>query len=104
MLEASADPETLSNRVVHVSVQLFSNESLAVRMVEQLNLLHVMVISLKRMMSSILIQSTLHGVYSTTVCCCVLCCMGWLETKLLIHKCVEVTIESLCSVTYECSA
>jgi len=60
LLEASMDPETLSNRVVHVSVQLFSNESLAVRMVEQLNLLHVMVISLKRMMRNILIQSTLH--------------------------------------------
>lgn len=60
MLEKSADPDTLSNRVVHVSVQLFSNESLALRMTEQLNLLHVMVISLKSMMSKILIQNTLH--------------------------------------------
>jgi len=77
------DPETLSNRVVHVSVQLFSNESLAVRMVEQLNLLHVMVISLKRMMRNILIQSTLHGVYNITVCCYVVSCLGWLETKLV---------------------
>jgi hypothetical protein len=95
MLEASIDPETLSNRVVHVSVQLFSNESLAVRMVEQLNLLHVMVISLKRMMSNILIQSTLHGVYNVKVCCYVLCCVGWLETKLVRYKCVEVTIQYL---------
>lgn len=78
LLEASMDPETLSNRVVHVSVQLFSNESLAVRMVEQLNLLHVMVISLKRMMRNILIQSTLHGMYNITVCC-----LGWLEIKLV---------------------
>ncbi|XP_031787991.1 E3 ubiquitin-protein ligase Ubr3 isoform X1 [Nasonia vitripennis] len=61
MLERSTDPDTLSNRVVHVSVQLFSNESLAVRMVDQLKLLHVMVISLKYMMSKILIQNTLHG-------------------------------------------
>ena len=61
MLERSTDPETLSNRVVHVSVQLFSNESLAERMVDQLKLLHVMVISLKYMMSKILIQNTLHG-------------------------------------------
>lgn len=61
MLEQSGDPDTLSNRVVHVSVQLFSNESLALRMAENLNLLHVMVISLKYMMSKILIQNTLHG-------------------------------------------
>lgn len=61
MLERSADPDTLSNRVVHVSVQLFSNESLALRMTEQLNLLHVMVVSLKYMMSKILIKNTLHG-------------------------------------------
>lgn len=60
MLEQSGDPDTLSNRVVHVSVQLFSNESLALRMAENLNLLHVMVISLKYMMSKILIQNTLH--------------------------------------------
>ncbi|KAG5894132.1 hypothetical protein JTB14_004070 [Gonioctena quinquepunctata] len=62
MLEKSGDPDTLSNRVVHVSVQLFSNESLALRMTEQLNLLHVMVVSLKYMMSKILIKSTLHNV------------------------------------------
>ncbi|GLG92566.1 Uncharacterized protein GBIM_00221 [Gryllus bimaculatus] len=60
MLERSTDPDTLSNRVVHVSVQLFSNESLAYRMAERLNLLHVMVISLKYMMSKILIQNSLH--------------------------------------------
>nr|CAD7445183.1 unnamed protein product [Timema bartmani] len=60
MLERSTDPDTLSNRVVHVSVQLFSNESLAFRMAENLNLLHVMVISLKYMMGKILIQNTLH--------------------------------------------
>lgn len=60
MLERSTDPDTLSNRVVHVSVQLFSNESLAFRMAERLNLLHVMVISLKYMMGKILIQNSLH--------------------------------------------
>ncbi|XP_012275050.1 E3 ubiquitin-protein ligase Ubr3 isoform X2 [Orussus abietinus] len=60
MLERSTDPDTLSNRVVHVSVQLFSNEGLALRMLDQLKLLHVMVISLKYMMSKILIQNTLH--------------------------------------------
>ncbi|XP_072397284.1 E3 ubiquitin-protein ligase Ubr3 [Diabrotica undecimpunctata] len=61
MLERSADPDTLSNRVVHVSVQLFSNENLALKMTEQLNLLHVMVESLKYMMSKILIKSNLHN-------------------------------------------
>lgn len=43
--------------------QLFSNESLALKMVDQLKLLHVMVIALKYMMSKILIQNTLHGKY-----------------------------------------
>lgn len=61
VLELSRDPDTLSNRVVHMSVQLFSNESLALKMVKELNLLHVMIISLKLMMSKILIKNTLHG-------------------------------------------
>ncbi|XP_022907951.1 E3 ubiquitin-protein ligase Ubr3 [Onthophagus taurus] len=60
MLENSNDVDTLSNRVVHVSVQLFSNESLALRMTEQLNLLHIMVVSLKYMLGKILIQNVLH--------------------------------------------
>lgn len=61
ILEASYDPDALSNRIVHVSVQLFSNEKLALKMVEELNLLHVMIISLKLMMSNILTPNTLHG-------------------------------------------
>lgn len=60
VLEMSNDPETLSNRVVHMSVQLFSNEALALKMVKELSLLHVMIISLKLMMSKILIRHTLH--------------------------------------------
>lgn len=62
VLELSADPDMLSNRVVHMSVQLFSNEALALRMVDQLSLLHVMVISLKLMMNGILIKNTLPGI------------------------------------------
>ena len=58
----SADPDTLSNRVVHVSVQLFSNEELASQMTEELRLLHVMVVSLRDMMSKILTPSTLQGI------------------------------------------
>lgn len=65
VLETSKDPDTLSNRVVHMSVQLFSNESLALKMVEELSLLHVMVISLKMMMTKNLIENTLHGMHTT---------------------------------------
>ncbi|XP_076360822.1 ubr3 ubiquitin ligase isoform X3 [Tachypleus tridentatus] len=60
MLAHSSDSDTLSNRVVHVSVQLFSNEALAFRMTKNFKLLHVMVISLKAMMMKILIQNTLQ--------------------------------------------
>ena len=35
--------EQLSNRVVHVSVQLFSNKILAEKVVREQNLLHIMV-------------------------------------------------------------
>ncbi len=61
LLVGSSDPDTLSNRVVHVSVQLFSNEELATKMAEELHLLHVMVVSLRDMMSKILVPSTLQG-------------------------------------------
>lgn len=70
VLEMSEDPDTMSNRVVHVSVQLFSNEALALKMVEELNLLHVMIISLKSMVSKILIPNTLHGEFIGGGNCC----------------------------------
>ncbi|XP_013164217.1 PREDICTED: E3 ubiquitin-protein ligase UBR3-like [Papilio xuthus] len=60
VLESAADPDTLSNRVVHMSVQLFSNEALALRCVQQLHLLHVMVLSLRLMMGRILVRNSLH--------------------------------------------
>lgn len=50
-------------KCLYFMFQLFSNESLALKMVDQLKLLHVMVIALKYMMSKILIQNTLHGKY-----------------------------------------
>ena len=59
MLVKSSNSDSLSNRVVHVSVQLFSNEDLALRMTDQLHLLHIMVSSLKNMMSNVLTQNTL---------------------------------------------
>nr|XP_042905267.1 E3 ubiquitin-protein ligase ubr3 isoform X1 [Parasteatoda tepidariorum] len=60
MLAESKDSDTLSNRVVHVSVQLFSNEDLAYQMTKEYRLLHVMVDSLYRMMHSIAQKSTLQ--------------------------------------------
>jgi E3 ubiquitin-protein ligase UBR3 len=59
MLVRSSNSDKLSNRVVHVSVQLFSNEELALLMTESLSLLHIMVASLKNMMSAVLIRSEL---------------------------------------------
>ncbi|XP_076043889.1 ubr3 ubiquitin ligase [Oratosquilla oratoria] len=60
MLVKSQDSETLSNRVVHVSVQLFSDQDLAFRMTDAFHLLHVMVVSLKNMMKKICVPSCLH--------------------------------------------
>lgn len=65
VLEQASDPDTLSNRVVHVSVQLFSNEELAVRMTEKFYLLQVMVASLKNMMGRILIPMPTTSTYNT---------------------------------------
>ncbi|XP_025207566.1 uncharacterized protein LOC112603273 isoform X2 [Melanaphis sacchari] len=60
VLATTRDSDTLSNHIVHISVQLFSNEALALRMVDKLGLLGIMVSSLRRMMTKILIPSTLH--------------------------------------------
>ena len=60
MLVRSSNSDKLSNRIVHVSVQLFSNKDLALAMTEQLSLLHIMVSSLKNMMKDVLISSELH--------------------------------------------
>ncbi|GIY07185.1 e3 ubiquitin-protein ligase ubr3 [Caerostris darwini] len=60
MLSKSKDSETLSNRVVHVSVQLFSNEELAYQMTKDYDLLQIMVDSLFSMMLSISQKSTLQ--------------------------------------------
>lgn len=68
MLVQSIDSETLSNRVVHVSVQLFSDQDLAYRMTDSFHLLHVMIVSLKNMMKSICVPSTLHGGFLGCLC------------------------------------
>lgn len=60
MLVRSSNSDKLSNRIVHVSVQLFSNEDLALQMTEHLQLLHIMVCSLRNMMNDVLINCELH--------------------------------------------
>lgn len=61
MLVRSSNSDKLSNRVVHVSVQLFSNEELALAMTESLSLLHIMVSSLKNMMTLVLVPMEVNN-------------------------------------------
>ncbi|KAK6165726.1 hypothetical protein SNE40_022591 [Patella caerulea] len=50
----------VANRVVHISVQLFSNESLAFKMADEYNLLYTIVICLTHMLENHTIPSTLE--------------------------------------------
>ncbi|MEQ2212668.1 hypothetical protein XENOCAPTIV_003072 [Xenoophorus captivus] len=60
-LMKSHESDTMSNRIVHISVQLFSNEELARHMTEECQLLDIMVTVLLYMMESCLIKSELQG-------------------------------------------
>lgn len=60
MLAKSTDSDMLSNRVVHVSVQLFSNEDLAYEMTKNHDLLRIMIKSLHSMMVKIAQNSILQ--------------------------------------------
>jgi E3 ubiquitin-protein ligase UBR3 len=51
----------ISNRVVHISVQLFSNEQLALKMVKDHHLLSIMIGSLDYMMKGVLTDSVMQG-------------------------------------------
>lgn len=62
MLANSGSSDTLSNRVVHVSVQLFSNEDLTLKMTKEYHLLYTMIVSIKAMMDKIILQNTLQDV------------------------------------------
>lgn len=53
--------QRVSNKVVHVSVQLFSNEVYALKMCEENQLLTRMIISLYNMLASHLVQSSLKS-------------------------------------------
>ncbi|XP_061579524.1 E3 ubiquitin-protein ligase ubr3 isoform X2 [Cololabis saira] len=59
-LMKSHESDTMSNRIVHISVQLFSNEELARHMTEDCQLLDIMVTVLLYMMESCLIKSELQ--------------------------------------------
>ncbi|XP_061179951.1 E3 ubiquitin-protein ligase ubr3-like [Saccostrea echinata] len=50
----------IGNRVVHISVQLFSNERLACQMVQEYNLLYTLIISLTHMIENTLLESSLE--------------------------------------------
>ncbi|KAG9477303.1 hypothetical protein GDO78_002607 [Eleutherodactylus coqui] len=59
-LKKSHESDTMSNRIVHISVQLFSNEELARQVTEECQLLDIMVTVLLYMMESCLIKSELQ--------------------------------------------
>ena len=61
VLVRALDRSTVANRVVHISVQLFSNEYLASEMVKEYNLLYILIVSLNNMIEGILTESTLQG-------------------------------------------
>lgn len=61
MLVSALDRSTVANRVVHVSVQLFSNETLACKMVDEFNLLYILILSLNNMIENIVATSALQG-------------------------------------------
>ncbi|KAK0134878.1 E3 ubiquitin-protein ligase ubr3 [Merluccius polli] len=59
-LMKSQESDTMSNRIVHISVQLFSNEELARHVTEECQLLDIMVTVLLYMMESCLVKSELQ--------------------------------------------
>lgn len=59
---SSESRDRFANKVVHVSVQLFSNEMYAVRMAQSRRLLQLMVASLHSMLNKCLVQSGIHAI------------------------------------------
>lgn len=72
-LKKSHESDTMSNRIVHISVQLFSNEELARQVTEECQLLDIMVTVLLYMMESCLIKSELQGKLQIIVISCYSC-------------------------------
>lgn len=61
VLSSAIEHDTVTNRVVHISVQLFSNEVLATRMVSKHNLLQMVISSLMHLLQAVLMPSTITG-------------------------------------------
>ena len=61
VLMEAKERTTVANRIVHISVQLFSNEKLAVQLTEEYNLLLVIILSLGNMIQDIKVPSILEG-------------------------------------------
>ncbi|KAK7110558.1 E3 ubiquitin-protein ligase UBR3-like [Littorina saxatilis] len=61
VLSTATDRATVANRIVHISVQLFSNESLATRMVKEQQVLRSVIDSLAYMLTPILVPSNILG-------------------------------------------
>ncbi|XP_064614037.1 LOW QUALITY PROTEIN: E3 ubiquitin-protein ligase ubr3-like [Liolophura sinensis] len=60
VLVSANDRLSVANRVVHISVQLFSNELLSKKMADELNLVYILVLSLTRMIEYMLSDSCLQ--------------------------------------------
>ncbi|CAG5130488.1 unnamed protein product [Candidula unifasciata] len=56
----ASERSTVANRIVHISVQLFSSEHLAVFLAEKYNLLLTIILSLANMIQSVRVPSTLE--------------------------------------------
>jgi len=57
----SLDRSRISNRVVHISVQLLSPEGLACKMVDEHHLLPIMLGSLRHMLNGVLVCSAINS-------------------------------------------
>ncbi|XP_038076588.1 E3 ubiquitin-protein ligase UBR3-like isoform X3 [Patiria miniata] len=73
-LATSTQPDKLSSRVVHISVQLFSNEELAIQMTEELQLIHILIVSLQCLLKRTLMDNHLKGTPGTHRNCQVINC------------------------------
>ena len=67
VLSWTNDRTTVANRVVHISVQLFSNESLATRMVKERQVLRSVIDSLSYLLTPILVPSNILGKSPTSL-------------------------------------
>ena len=55
LLERVSDPDALLKRVSKISVQWFSNKELTIKMTKDISLLQVMIISMKNMISKVVV-------------------------------------------------